>query len=97
VYGIPEYNLTISFRPICMTSSSPDQIAALRELEDKVAMFDDWLKRMMEQTVALSQIVLERAKKDEEKMRGNEVRMAKLEAQRVVHMLSRAEKSPVTG
>ncbi|MDP9126639.1 MAG: CDP-glycerol glycerophosphotransferase family protein [Pseudomonadota bacterium] len=73
-----------------MESGTPDTAATLRRLQDKVELLDSLLRRMTEQTVALSQHVLERAKMDEARAKRDDVRMAMLEAQRVVQMLSRA-------
>jgi CDP-glycerol glycerophosphotransferase len=55
----------------------------LRQLEDRVAVLEEQLRRMADQAVALSRAVLERAKRDD-------VRLAVLEANRIVHSLARA-------
>lgn len=62
-------------------SNVPSQ-ADFERLEERIAVLDEMLKRMMEQVVGLSQTVLERARRDE-------VRMAMLEANRVVQTLAR--------
>jgi CDP-glycerol glycerophosphotransferase len=54
----------------------------IRRLEERIAMFDGMLKSMLEQMMSLSHTVLERVKRDD-------VRMAMLEANRVVQALAR--------
>jgi CDP-glycerol glycerophosphotransferase len=72
-----------------MEPDKPDAItqaefaASLRHVEVKITMLNDMLKRMMEQTITMSQAFLHRSKEDA-------VRLAVLESSRVVHLLTRA-------